>query len=170
MAGSSYLYGGLALIGAALLAPSLKPREAPLPVGKPLQAPAESPSLPPIGNGVAFVELERAPDSHFYADAQVNGASVRFIVDTGATSVVLTQADAQRAGLLGGEYSARGKTANGEVRLMPITIERLGLGPLTAEHVPAMVAEHGLEVSLLGQSYLQRVQTVAIQGDRMVLR
>jgi aspartyl protease family protein len=122
------------------------------------------------GNGIASVELQRAPNSHFYADALVNGSPVRFIVDTAATSVVLTRADAQRVGLLGGDFSVRGRGAGGEVRLMPVTITRLAVGPVGAEQVPAMVAEDGLQVSLLGQTYLQRVGTVTIEGDRMVLR
>lgn len=171
MAGSPYLYGALALLGAAFAAPTLQTSEpaVPPPIA-PAEPIAEFQPLPPIGNLVGAVELERSPDSYFYADARVNGTAVRFIVDTGATSVVLTRADAQRAGLLGGEYSARGRTAGGEVRLMPVTVARLDLGPVAAEQVPAMVAEEGLEVSLLGQTYLARLGTVAIQGDRMVLR
>jgi aspartyl protease family protein len=123
-----------------------------------------------IGNGYASVTIERAPDNHYYAEAQVNGASVRFIVDTGATSVVLTREDAQRAGLGTGDFTATGIGAGGQVKLMPVTIDRLAVGPLTADHVPAMVAEAGLPVSLLGQSYLSRVESVSISSDKMVLR
>ena len=79
--------------------------------------------------------------------------------------------DAQRAGIATGDYSATGQGAGGQVRLLPVTIARLGLGPASAEQVPAMVAEEGaLSVSLLGQTYLSRLESVAIEGDRMILR
>lgn len=171
MSASSYFYGAVGLVGLVLLAPSLGTVEGP--AGErpteDLNWVRETPP-PPAGNGIGTVTLERSADSHFYADALVNGTSVRFMVDTGATSVVLTKADAQRVGLAGGEYSGRARTAGGIVRVMPVTIERLGLGPVSTEHVPAVVAEEGLEISLLGQSYLSRVGSVGIEGDRMVLR
>ena len=55
--------------------------------------------MPAAGNGFASREISRAPDGHFYLDAQVNGAQVHFLVDTGASMVALTAADAQRAGI-----------------------------------------------------------------------
>ena len=169
MTGSGYFYGAAALIGVVLLAPELK-REEPVAAPAPGQT-IEADVQHRAGNGVGSVEIERAPDNHFYAEAQVNGARVRFLVDTGASSVVLTQADARRAGIATGNYSTIGRGAGGEVRLLPVTIARLGLGPVSAEQVPAMVAEEGaLRVSLLGQSYLSRLESVAIEGDRMVLR
>ena len=153
-----------------MLAPGLQRAEPP-PPGQPVESvEVIEPAEQRFGNGVGSVELARADDSHFYTDALVNGTKVRFLIDTGATSVVLTKADAQRAGLAGGEYSAWGEGASGRVRLMPVTIARLGLGPVSAEQVPAMVAEEGLAISLLGQSYLSRIGSVAIEGDTMVLR
>ncbi len=178
MSGNNLLFGAFALVGLAMLAPALQAPEAADQAAQPgLPAPADESGAsteprpsPRAGNGLGSVQLERAADSHFYADAEVNGTRVRFLVDTGATSVVLTRADAQRAGLAGGEYSAWGITPSGRVRLMPVTIARLGLGPVSTEHVPAMVAEEGMPVSLLGQSYLARLRTVSIEGDRMMLR
>ncbi len=178
MSGNTFLFGAMALVGLAMLAPAL---EAPEATAEGTQRKVPEPtdvsgagtlpqSSPTAGNGVGSVQLERAADSHFYADAEVNGTPVRFLVDTGATSVVLTRADAQRAGLAGGEYSAWGITPSGRVRLMPVTIARLGLGPVSTEHVSAMVAEDGMPISLLGQSYLARLRTVSIEGDRMILR
>ncbi len=169
MPGNGYFYAAAALAGTVLLAPSLKREEA---EAEPVQEQSiEAAAAPTAGNGVGTLELDRAPDRHFYAEAQVNGARIRFLVDTGASGVVLTQADAQRAGIATGDYSAIGRGAGGEVRLLPVTIARLGLGPVSAEQVPAMVAEEGaLSVSLLGQTYLSRLESVAIEGDRMILR
>lgn len=135
----------------------------------PVTAPTAA-SQPELGNGLAAVTLNRAFDSHFYADAQVNGATVHFMIDTGATSLVLTKADAQRAGVGTGDYTASGIGVGGEIRLMPVNIDRVAIGPLSASNVPAMVAEDGLTISLMGQSYLSRVGTVTISGDKMVLR
>ncbi len=169
MPGNGYFYAAAGLAGIILLAPSLKRQEAGAEPAQDLTV--EAVAEPTAGNGVGTVELARAPDRHFYADAQVNGARIRFLVDTGASKIVLSHADAQRAGIATGNYSAVGRGAGGEVRLLPVTIARLGLGPVSAEQLPAMVAEEGaLTVSLLGQSYLSRLESVTIEGDRMILR
>lgn len=130
------------------------------------------PRVEQAGNGLAAVVLRRAPDSHFYAEAQVNGATVRFLVDSGASAVVLTRADAQRAGIgtQPGEFTARAMSANGEVRLKPVKLDRLAIGPVAANNVEAMVAENDLGVSLLGQSFLARVAKVEIAEGEMRLR
>ncbi|HET9429429.1 MAG TPA: TIGR02281 family clan AA aspartic protease [Allosphingosinicella sp.] len=122
-----------------------------------------------IGNGYASSELVRSPDGHFYAEAQVNGARVRFLVDTGASFVALTPADAQRAGIAPRSERAKAFGAGGEIEVMPVTIDRVAIGPLTASNVAGAVIDE-LPVSLLGQSYLSRVGSVKIEGDRMVLR
>ncbi|WP_332811551.1 retropepsin-like aspartic protease family protein [Sphingomonas sp.] len=164
------LLGVLAVGAAILVGAELLTRQplAPPPLPSAEQAPAAAPEQ--IGNGEARYEIKRAADNHFYAEAQVNGALIRFLVDTGASSVVLTRDDALRAGIAAGEFSAEAIGAGGRVRLMPIAIDRLALGPLEATDVPAMVAEGGLTVSLLGQSYLAKTGSVSIQGDLMVLR
>lgn len=157
--------GAAVLLGAELLTPQP-------PVQPPLSSAPQAPATErePVGNGEAAYEIKRSADNHFYAEAQVNGALIRFLVDTGASSVVLTRDDAQRAGIIAGEFSAEAIGAGGRVRLMPTAIGRLALGSLEASDVPAMVAESGLPVSLLGQSYLAKIGSVSIQGNLMVLR
>jgi aspartyl protease family protein len=170
MAGSGFLLGAAAVVGLVFLGAQLRTAEAP-PAPPRADPPAAAGPSAPVGNGLGSVILRRAADSHFYADAQVNGAAVRFLVDTGASGVVLTGGDARRAGIGAGDYSARGIGAGGEVRLMPASVARLALGPIAADNVPAMVAEEGrLPVSLLGQSFLSRVGSVTIEGDTLVLR
>jgi len=162
--------GGVIAVGAAVLlgAQLLTPQPPAQPVPNAPRAPAAAREQ--IGGSEARYEIKRSPDNHFYAEAQVNGALIRFLVDTGASSVVLTRDDAQRAGIAAGEFTAEAVGAGGRVRLMPTAIGRLALGPLEASDVPAMVAESGLPVSLLGQSYLAKIGSVSIQGDMMVLR
>jgi aspartyl protease family protein len=122
------------------------------------------------GNGYASVAIDRSADGHFYADARVNGAKVRFLIDTGATTVALTRADALRAGIGNGDFSATGVGAGGTVKLMETRIAHLALGPIDATSVPAVVVEDNLRTSLLGQSYLSRIESVSISRDRMTLR
>lgn len=137
-------------------------------------APAQVATLPKAdaGNGFAGAMLMREADGHFYADAQVNGAAVRFLVDSGASAVVLTRADAQRAGIMAspGEFTAEAQSANGAVKLKPVTIDRIAIGPVAADSVAGAVAETGPPISLLGQSFLARVKRVEIEGEAMRLR
>ena len=91
------------------------------------------------------------------------------MVDTGASVVALTPADAQRAGIALPSERAKAIGAGGEIEIIPVTIERIALGPLEARSVRGAVAAQ-LPVSLLGQSFLNRVGSVEIRGDTMVLR
>lgn len=115
--------------------------------------------------------LDRAPDGHFYADAQVNGTPVRFLVDTGASGVALSADDARRAGLpfFSTEFSPVGRGASGEVRGKIVTLDRVTLGGKTVENVSGAILE-GSELSLLGQSFLGRMGSIEISGDKMVIR
>ena len=170
-ASDNILWIGAGLIGLALLSPSRRMNEAPPPpdTEKPAFAPEGRFAPAPAGNGAARREIVRGPDGHFYLDAQVNGAQVRFLVDTGASMVALTRADAQRAGIALPSERETARGAGGEIEVMPVMIERIAAGPLEARDVRAAIAPE-LEVSLLGQSFLERVGTVEISGDRMVLR
>ena len=117
------------------------------------------------------VVIPRSPDGHFRVRAQVDEADVVFLVDTGASGVVLTADDARRAGFEPAElaYTGRARTANGEVRLAPIRLERIRLGAVEAERFRASVSEGELFSSLLGMDFLQRFSRVTVEGDRMVL-
>lgn len=168
--GGTLFWAGIALIGVVLFAPSLARVDSSQPVPAPDRAPA-SPSVRPasVGNGHVSQRLERADDGHFYVDAQVNSARVRFLVDTGASVVALTLADAQRAGISLPSERDLAIGAGGEVEVIPVSVDRLAIGSLSANHVRAAVAP-GLPVSLLGQSFLSQVGAVEIRGDTMVLR
>ena len=125
---------------------------------------------------VAFADagrmaLPRAPDGHYYATLELNGTPVRFVVDTGATSVVLTRADATRAGLADDDlvYFSQAMTANGPVRTAPVTLDRVTFGPFTDENVRAYVNEGDMTESLLGMTYLQRFGRIEIASGRLIL-
>ena len=116
-------------------------------------------------------KLERAPNGHFYADGNVNGQPVRLVVDTGATTVALTVADAQRIGVSfsPNEFTVIGTGASGAVRGQPVTLDSVEIGGKQVRGVRAAVVE-GLDVSLLGQTYLGRIGSVQMSGDTMTLR
>lgn len=116
------------------------------------------------------VTLDRSQDGHFYADLDVNYGKVRFLVDTGASMVALTGEDAQKLGLTWNDVElqtiARG--ASGDVRGKMVMLDKMQIGNLQATNVRAAIIPVGLDVSLLGQSFLARVSSVNIQNDKMV--
>ena len=108
----------------------------------------------------------------FDVTAQINGARVAMVLDTGASSVVLTREDAKAAGLplevLA--YTANIETANGRTRAAPVTLDRIAIGGLVEHSVAALVAQPGqLKTSLLGMSFLNRLQSWEVRGDRLLL-
>ncbi|MEO0783369.1 MAG: TIGR02281 family clan AA aspartic protease [Pseudomonadota bacterium] len=117
------------------------------------------------------IELPLSSDGHYYLTADVNGAFIDFVVDTGATDIVLSEADARRAGFTPSElnFIGRAQTANGEVRIAPVRIDRFAVGGIEDVGVRAVVNEGDLDGSLLGMSYLQRFNSVEISGGRLVL-
>jgi clan AA aspartic protease (TIGR02281 family) len=124
------------------------------------------------GAGPLHAEVPRAADGLFYLDALVNGVSVRFLVDTGSTSVVLTSRDALRVGIDAKLDAAaqRAQTAGGSVAMARVKLARLVAGPASGEDVDAAVTDSSLGVSLLGQSWLTRFDSVTIRRDRMILK
>lgn len=171
-ASSNLALAGFIMIGVALLSPSAPSG----PWDAPAVAEAESgeaggkPAAAAVSSGLTGPrELRRAPDGHFYAVVQINGASINFMIDTGASIVALTPEDAQRAGIHLPETRGYARGLGGTVEVTPVTIDRLSFGGLEARAVRAAVAEE-LPISLLGQNVLSQIGTVEIRGDRMVLR
>jgi len=111
--------------------------------------------------------LERSGGGHFYADVEVNGELVRFLVDTGATSVALTERDAERIGLDfdRGSYEQVGVGASGPVRGKFVTLDKVTLDGKSAHKVEGAILE-GSDISLLGQNYLGRF-SIEMRGDTM---
>lgn len=109
----------------------------------------------------------------FAVGARVNGARVPMVLDTGASSVVLTHEAARAAGLplqmL--DYNVNVDTANGRTRAAPVTLDRIAVGGLTERAVPALIAQPGqLKSSLLGMTFLNRLDSWEVRGDRLRMR
>ena len=117
------------------------------------------------------IELRRGSDGHFHATLEVNGEPVRFMVDTGASGIVLSRRDAEKVGLDPDALAFLGtaQTANGRVATAGVRLGLVRLGTFTDTGVPASVTEGGLETSLLGMEYLDRFANIAIAGDVMTL-
>ena len=111
--------------------------------------------------------LERSEGGHFYANVEVNGELVRFLVDTGASGVALTEADAERIGIdfRRGDYEQVGMGASGPVRGKFVTLDKVSLDGKAARNVDGAILE-GSDISLLGQNYLGRF-SVEMRGDTM---
>jgi aspartyl protease family protein len=119
------------------------------------------------------VEVARSSNGNFAINARVNGARVRMVLDTGASSVVLTQEAAKAAGLplevL--SYTVTVETANGRTRAAPVTLGTISVGGITERAVPALIAQRGtLHSNLLGLSFLNRMESWEVRGDRLILR
>jgi aspartyl protease family protein len=119
------------------------------------------------------IALRRQPDGHFYANAAVNASNdegaVRFLVDTGASGIALTGADADALGLSWDESELQivGRGVSGDVLGKPVILKSVQVGDITAYDVQAAIIPEGLDVSLLGQSFLSKVGSVNIQGNEM---
>jgi aspartyl protease family protein len=115
----------------------------------------------------------REPGGHYIFEAQVNGAALPMLFDTGASSVVIRSEDAGRVGVnLGGlHYTQTVSTANGTTKVAPTTIATVTVGGITRRDVPAFVALPGvLNFNLLGQSFLARIAGYHLDGDQLILQ
>jgi len=120
-------------------------------------------------NGV--IEVPRQSDGHYYLTLDVNDTPVTFVVDTGASSVVLTQQDAARVGIDPQSlvFSGSANTANGVVRTARVRVDTITLGEFSDRNMAVYVNEGALEDSLLGMSYLQRFDKIEIAKNKLIL-
>jgi aspartyl protease family protein len=158
---------GLVVIGIGLLdrGAALWPHIAPpsrlvAPTAMSVPQPSASPS-----NTIVYTANEMG---HVVLDAAVNGAPIRMLVDTGATLVTLTPADARAAGINPASlvFNGHAQTANGSARMAPVTLREIRIGQLSVYDVRASVLEN-LNVSLLGMSFLGRLQAYEMRDGKL---
>lgn len=117
--------------------------------------------------------IVRARNGHFFLEGMTNGTTLRYMFDTGASAVVLTAADAKRAGFPTGSlsYSAIVSTANGRAAAAPVRISALTIGGITQRNVRALVAKPGaLRENLLGMSFLGNLTSYTVRKNRLLLQ
>lgn len=149
----------------AKLAPPLIER---LAAGKPpSSADAAEPNVP----GWNRISVPAGPNGHFRLEAVVDGVPVTFLVDSGASAIVLSPEDARRIGLVPDRlrYTLRFQTANGTVRAAPVTLRELRIGQLAIPRLEAVVNEAPMPISLLGTSFLGRLASWSVEGGRLHL-
>ncbi len=125
------------------------------------------------GTGGATVQVARARAGDFSVQAEVNQAKIRMLVDTGASSVVLTQEAAKAAGLPIDllKYDVPIETASGRTKAAGVILDRLAVGNIVERRIPALVSAPGnLKTSLLGMSFLNRLESFEVRGEQLVLR
>ncbi|MFC0246301.1 TIGR02281 family clan AA aspartic protease [Falsochrobactrum ovis] len=123
-------------------------------------------------DGALTVTLAKAPNGHFEVNGRVNGKRVHFLVDTGASSVVLSLEDAKRAGIDTDvlSYSVPIMTANGKAHAASINIQSLQIGDIERNNIRAMVTKEGLmNGSLLGMNFLQTLGGFSVRGDQLIM-
>lgn len=123
-------------------------------------------------DGSLTVTLAKSANGHFEVNGRVNGARVHFLVDTGASSVVLSQEDAERAGIDTSSlvYNVPINTANGRASAGSINISTLQIGDIERQNIRAMVTQEGLMTgSLLGMNFLQTLGGFSVRGDQLIM-
>lgn len=116
------------------------------------------------------IEVTRDGDGHFHLTLNISGTPVRFMVDTGASNVVLSNRDAGRLGVDASQlaFVGRAATANGIIRTARVMLSDVQLGDFRDARLPAYVTDGDMDVSLLGMDYL-RLYRIEIDGNRMIL-
>ena len=117
------------------------------------------------------IAVPRSNDGHYHLTLDVNGTAIDFVIDTGASQVVLSQRDAARIGIDANSlnYSGAASTANGVVRTAPVVLDQVTLGDITDRNIPAVVNGGDMDNSLLGMTYLGLYSRIEISNGQLVL-
>lgn len=124
------------------------------------------------GGGQAQAAIARSADGHYWTQAMVEGRPVRMLVDTGASVVALTRQDAAALGVTpdASQFTLKVQTAAGAARAAPVQLAQIAVGDARVERVTALVVEEGLPHSLLGMSYLGRLNGFQAGPDGLTLK
>jgi len=136
------------------------------------QPQAETKPVTTLNSGSVVSIPKSTRDGQFWTDARVNSGHVRFLVDTGASSVALTLNDAKKAGIRTHElnYNVPISTAGGRNMAAFVDLKSISVGAITLRNVRALVVPEGLDTSLLGMTYLGQLQKVEATPSALLLR
>lgn len=160
---------GLGLVAGLMIPTGQKPA---VTETAPTAAAPKVPKAPAAPSAPLDIVLTRSQNGHFFADLDVNGQTIHFLVDTGTSSIALSAADARKLGFswTAQELAPVGRGVSGPVNGKFVKLHHMRLGGKEAWDMEAAIIPEGLEVSLLGQSFLSQIGSVRISGDQMVLR
>lgn len=170
------LFPALALFGAAALGlVALRDTMTPRVDAKPAlaeEAEAYTDALPNISSHqIRTASLRKEGDGHYWATARVNDAPVKFLVDTGASLVALSKRDARRIGINTDnlQRNVEVRTAAGRVKAATAVIDEITIDGVTVKNVSAVIIEDGLEHSLLGMSFLNRLEGWDVTTNAIII-
>lgn len=125
-----------------------------------------------VATGERELTISESDGGSYLVFGTVNDVQIRFLVDTGATDIVLSPSDARKAGIDTGalRYERPYATANGIGYGATVTVDRLTVGAITLSHVPVSVQQAEMGVSLLGMDFLRRLKSYAVQDRKLILR
>lgn len=163
---SMFRYAAIAAAGALLALGGLQ-----VVTGPAAHAAAEASLRGPQGSASEPARLIKTADGHFWADGAVDGGTVHFLVDTGASSVFLTQEDARRLGLDPSNllYNQMVRTVGGDSLAARVKLDSLSVDGVRVANVDALVIGRGLPASLLGMSYLGRLSRFEATPSTLIL-
>lgn len=142
--------------------------------GHPIQTPLYRTPQPELqaSGGEREEIIAGAASGHFITDVYINGTPIRFLIDTGATHIVLNSADAGRLGFSGGrlQFNTAFNSANGTTYAAPVTLRDVRIGQLQLHDLDAYVNQGALDISLLGMSFLRQLRSYEVMRNRLVLR
>lgn len=125
----------------------------------------------PVSAASRSMTLRAGRNGHFMLDARIDGTPVRFLVDTGASAIILGRQDADRIGLRLRErnFTQRFQTANGIVRAAPVVLRELSIGALSLRNVDAVVNDGPMGTALLGMDFLRQLDGYEVARDKLIL-
>ena len=137
-------------------------------LGDRLMRAAQGPATP-VQQGETL-RVRQAPDGHFWVDAQLNGAEVRFLIDSGATTTSISNETAQRVGIArSGGFPAIVRTANGTVQVERGRAETISIGDIERENVAVHVSEAFGDMNVLGMNFLSSLSGWRVEGRNLIL-
>lgn len=125
-----------------------------------------------VENAAGELIISASPDGHFYAAATVNGTPITFLIDTGASDIVLSPGDAARLGIVSEDldFSRVVETANGMAQAARASVANFTLGPIQLRDVELSVNQAPMSTSLLGMAFLRNLASFEIRGRNLILR
>ena len=124
-----------------------------------------------LNNGQNELVFTRSRDGHFYINLDINNYQIDFLVDTGASSIILSNNDGKKLGFdtEALSYWKSASTANGEILISPVILDQIKMGPIRFSNVKAFISQKNMEKSLLGMSFINRFKKLEINQSKMTV-
>lgn len=167
----SFLFHVAAVIAIAVSGTAYLAKNSPMADEEVVEPTAQTSMIPKQRQSASVVSIPRS-NGQFFTQGRVNSGSVRFLVDTGASTVALTLDDARRAGVnvQSLSYSTPVDTANGRTMAAAVTLKEIRIGGIRVQNVRALILKEGLHISLLGMTFLGELQKVEATPSQLLLR